>query len=194
MHFVWLARSGHVTVPAHQQMRHTGITHIITPSTTATTHPHPTPLPPSHYHRQPVALVQERATQRPRNAEMAPKRHQDSPADSSTMTQNEESATRRKCDGHDGTHKGGPGGVKGAWASNGQGVQGTPAFFSFFFRVYSHPPPLLAPPPPSPPPNHKEHTYKGVFFVFGKFSTPPPSRNTKNAPEMARFSCFVFRR
>jgi len=52
MHFVRLARSGHVTVPAHQQTRHTGITHIITPSTTTTTTtttttcPHTTPLSP----------------------------------------------------------------------------------------------------------------------------------------------------
>ena len=136
MHFVQLARSGHVTVPAHQQTRHTGITHIITPSTTTTTtRRHHKPLPP-HYHHQPVASVQERATQRPRNPETAPKRYQDNPADSSTTTRNEEATTRRKCDRHDGTHKGGPGGAKGARKSNGQGVQGTPTFYFLFFHVY----------------------------------------------------------
>jgi len=57
-HFVWLARSGHVTVPAHQQTHHTGITHIITPSTTTTTHPHPIPLSPCHYYCKPIGVEQ----------------------------------------------------------------------------------------------------------------------------------------
>ena len=143
-----------MTVPAHQQTRHAGITHIITPSTTTTTtHPHPTPLPP-HYHRQPVASVQEHATRRPRNAETAPKRQQDGSADRSNTTRNEEAVTRRERDGHDGTHKGQPGGVIGARESNRQGVQGTSAYFFFFFRVYSHPPPPSTPnPTPTPIPS-----------------------------------------
>ena len=121
--------------------------HVTLASLTSSLLPPPPPPPavtthhfPPHYHRQPVASVQERATWRPRNTETAPKRHQDDPADSSTTTRNEEAAMHWKCNGHDGTHKGGPGGAKGAQESNGQGVQGTPAFFFFFFVSTDIPP------------------------------------------------------
>ena len=71
-------------------------------------------------------------------------------------------------------------GSKGHGKTTGRAYKLCLLFFFLFFRVYWHSPPLLA--PLSPPPNHEEHTYKGVFFMFGKFSTPHHHETRKMCP------------
>ena len=138
MHFVRLARSGHMTVPAHQQMCHTGITHIITPSTTTTTTcRHHNPLPP-HYHRQPVVSVQERATRRPRNPETAPRRPCRQQHDDTKQGGRNTSKTQRT---QRNTQGGGQDGPKGHRKATGRAYKVRPPFFSFFFMSTDIPPP-----------------------------------------------------
>jgi len=101
---------------------------------TTTTHRHHTPLPPS-----PLPLPTHHVSAR--TCHTTPKRHQDDPADSSMTTRNEEGATRRKRDGHDGTHKGGQEGPKGHRKATGRAYKVRPPFFSFFFMSTDIPPP-----------------------------------------------------
>ena len=186
MHFVQLARSGHVTVPAHQQMHHTS---------SLTSSLLPPPPPPPHTTSPPLPLPTRRVSartchtmpQEPQNSTKttpptAARRHETRRAwrikNVMDMTEHMRGARR----GQRGTGKQQAGCTRYA------------RLFFLFFHVYWHPPSLLAPPPPSPPANHEEHTYKGVFFVVGKFSTPPPLWNPKNASKMAHSLGFVFRR
>ena len=175
MHFVWLARSGHMTVPAYQQMCHAGITHIITPSTTTTTHPHITPLPP------PLPLPTHHVSARTRHT--MPQEHQNGPKTTARWLRRQEQhdmkrgghnvlKTRRTQRNTQGATRRGHRGTEKQWAGRTRYVR---LFFLFFSCLLTSPPllaPPIPPPPPSLPPKDKEHSYEGVFFVFGKFSTP----------------------
>jgi len=214
MHFVQLARSGHMTVPAHQQMCHTS-------SLTSSLLPPPPPPAvtthfPSHYHRQPVASVQEHATQCPRNPETAPRW---------PCWQQHDNTKRGGCDTSKtqwtwwNTQGGARRGQRGMGKQRAGHTRYTRLFFLFFSCLLTSPL-LLAPPPPTmfqrhphpipsfqttkntpswvcssclgtpPPPTIMKHknTSNGAFFMFCVSVPSPPTRHTKH---MACFMCLV---
>ena len=211
MYFVWLAGSGHVTASrqtseVHQLHQH--LYHHLPP---------PCPSPP------PLLPTSHRLYDRPRRARIPPPRQAGRPGrlrrdDNGATSPSTTDATTRpagieRAPKGTGNPKGGRGGQE---TGTRRGVQGTPAFFHFFFKIVT----LITyhrHTPPSPSSRTRRTRPRGrvlVFFdlpraeqqkcakkqrVFAfqhlptlptTFTAPHSPQNTKNTPTRACSSCF----
>ena len=194
MHFVRLARSGHVTVPAHQQTRHTGITHIITPSTTTTHHPlspHTTSPPTT------IANLLRQCKNAPHDAPGTPKRPWNATKTAPPIATRQHKTRRPRhiknaTDTMEHT-RGDQERSKGHGKATGRAYKVHPPFFSFFFHVYWHSPPSPSTPTPisSSQQTWRRHPYRCVLHVWEVLH---PSTITKHEKRAQNGAFFVFRR